>query len=54
MELVKPFALQTGDKIGIVAPSTYIINEQAVANGIGQSEFFRGQLTADLRIRSTR
>lgn len=34
MELVKPFALQTGDKIGIVAPSMHIINEEAVANGI--------------------
>jgi muramoyltetrapeptide carboxypeptidase len=32
--LVKPFALQTGDKIGIVAPSMHIIDEQAVANGI--------------------
>ena len=34
MELVKPLALQTGDKIGIVAPSMHIIDEQAVANGI--------------------
>ncbi len=34
MELVKPFALQTGDKIGIVAPSMHIINEEAVENGI--------------------
>ncbi len=34
MELVKPFALQTGDKIGIVAPSLYIIDEEAVNNGI--------------------
>jgi muramoyltetrapeptide carboxypeptidase len=34
MELVKPLALQTGDKIGIVAPSMHIINEEAVANGI--------------------
>ncbi len=34
MELVKPCALQTGDKIGIVAPSMHIIDEEAVANGI--------------------
>jgi muramoyltetrapeptide carboxypeptidase len=34
MELVKPLALRTGDKIGIVAPSMHIIDEQAVANGI--------------------
>ncbi len=34
MELVKPFALRTGDKIGIVAPSMHIINEEAVKNGI--------------------
>lgn len=34
MELVKPPALQTGDKIGIVAPSMHIIDEQAVSNGI--------------------
>ena len=34
MELVKPLALQTGDKIGIVAPSMHIISEEAVANGI--------------------
>ncbi|MHB8105249.1 MAG: S66 peptidase family protein [Dehalococcoidales bacterium] len=34
MELVKPFALQTGDKIGIVAPSMHIIDEEAVKNGI--------------------
>jgi muramoyltetrapeptide carboxypeptidase len=34
MELIKPLALQTGDKIGIVAPSMHIIDEQAVANGI--------------------
>ena len=34
MELVKPFALKTGDKIGIVAPSMHIIDEEAVKNGI--------------------
>jgi muramoyltetrapeptide carboxypeptidase len=34
MELVKPYALQTGDKIGIVAPSMHIVDEQAVENGI--------------------
>jgi len=34
MEFIKPLALQTGDKIGIVAPSMHIIDEQAVANGI--------------------
>ncbi len=34
MELVKPFALQTGDKIGIVAPSMHNINDEAVQNGI--------------------
>ena len=34
MELVKPPALHTGDKIGIVAPSMYIIDEAAVENGI--------------------
>ena len=34
MELVKPFALQTGDKIGIVAPSMHSINDEAVQNGI--------------------
>ena len=34
MELVKPFTLQTGDKIGIVAPSMYIFDEEAVNNGI--------------------
>ncbi|MEE8413684.1 MAG: LD-carboxypeptidase, partial [Dehalococcoidales bacterium] len=34
MELVKPYALQTGDKIGIVAPSMHIIDEEAVNNGI--------------------
>jgi muramoyltetrapeptide carboxypeptidase len=34
MELVKPLALQTGDKIGIVAPSMHIIDEKAVVNGI--------------------
>jgi muramoyltetrapeptide carboxypeptidase len=34
MELVKPYALHTGDKIGIVAPSMHIIDEQAVENGI--------------------
>jgi muramoyltetrapeptide carboxypeptidase LdcA involved in peptidoglycan recycling len=30
MELVKPYALHTGDKIGIVAPSMHIVDEQAV------------------------
>jgi muramoyltetrapeptide carboxypeptidase len=34
MEMSKPPALQTGDKIGIVTPSMHIINEQAVENGI--------------------
>lgn len=34
MELVKPYALQSGDKIGIVAPSMHVINEQAAENGI--------------------
>ena len=34
MELVKPFALQAGDKIGIVAPSMHIVDEEAVENGI--------------------
>lgn len=34
MELIKPFALQKGDKVGIVAPSTHIIDEEAVRNGI--------------------
>jgi muramoyltetrapeptide carboxypeptidase len=34
MELVKPSALQTGDKIGIVAPSMHIVDEEAVENGI--------------------
>jgi len=34
MELVKPFALHTGDKIGIVAPSMHIISEEAVTNGV--------------------
>ena len=34
MELVKPYALQTGDKIGIVAPSMHIIDEVAVEKGI--------------------
>ena len=34
MELVRPLALQTGDKIGIVAPSMHIVSEEAVANGI--------------------
>ncbi len=34
MELVKPFALQTGDKIGIVAPSMHSIDDKAVQNGV--------------------
>ena len=34
MELVKPYALHTGDRIGIVAPSMHIVDEQAVENGI--------------------
>ena len=34
MDLVKPYALRTGDKIGIVAPSMHIVNAQAVTNGI--------------------
>ncbi len=34
MELVKPLALQTGDKIGIVAPSMHSINDDAVRNGV--------------------
>jgi muramoyltetrapeptide carboxypeptidase len=34
MELVKPLALRTGDKIGIVAPSMHSINDEAVQDGI--------------------
>jgi muramoyltetrapeptide carboxypeptidase len=34
MELVKPLALRTGDKIGIVAPSMHSINDEAVQNGV--------------------
>ncbi|OGN98400.1 MAG: hypothetical protein A2Y89_04415 [Chloroflexi bacterium RBG_13_51_18] len=53
MELVKPFALQTGDKIGIVAPSMHIINEEAVANGIAtlQELGFRVELGPTVRSR---
>jgi len=38
MELVKPYALQLGDRIGIVAPSMHIIDENAVENGIATLE----------------
>ena len=34
MNIVKPFALLKGDKIGIVAPSMHITDERAVKNGI--------------------
>ncbi len=53
MELVKTFALQTGDKIGIVAPSMHIINEEAVANGIAtlQELGFRLELGPTVRSR---
>jgi len=34
MELAKPLALRTGDKIGIVAPSMHSISDEAVQNGI--------------------
>jgi muramoyltetrapeptide carboxypeptidase len=34
MDLVKPFALEPGDKIGIVAPSMHITDEKAVKNGV--------------------
>jgi muramoyltetrapeptide carboxypeptidase len=34
MELVKPLALRTGDKIGIVAPSMHSIDDEAVQNGV--------------------
>jgi muramoyltetrapeptide carboxypeptidase len=53
MELVKPFALQTGDKIGIVAPSMHIISEEAVANGIAtlQELGFRVELGPTVRSR---
>ncbi len=38
MELVKPLALRSGDKIGIVTPSMHIISEKAVANGLAMLE----------------
>jgi len=34
MDIVKPFALEQGDRIGIVAPSMHITDEKAVKNGI--------------------
>ncbi len=34
MDLVKPFALEQGDRIGIVAPSMHITDQEAVENGI--------------------
>jgi muramoyltetrapeptide carboxypeptidase len=34
MDMVKPFALEKGDKIGVVAPSMYITDGKAVKNGI--------------------
>jgi len=34
MELVKPLALRTGDKIGIIAPSMHSIDDKAVRNGV--------------------
>jgi len=34
MDMVKPFALKQGDKIGIVAPSMPITDEKAMKNGI--------------------
>ena len=34
MELAKPLALRTGDKIGIVAPSMHSISDEAVQNGV--------------------
>jgi muramoyltetrapeptide carboxypeptidase len=34
MEIIKPFALEQGNRIGIVAPSMYITDEKAVENGI--------------------
>ena len=53
MELVKPDALQTGDKIGIVAPSMHIINEEAVANGVAtlQELGFRVEMGPTVRSR---
>jgi muramoyltetrapeptide carboxypeptidase len=54
MELVKPLALRTGDKIGIVAPSSmHIINEEAVANGIAtlQELGFRVEMGPTVRSR---
>jgi muramoyltetrapeptide carboxypeptidase len=51
MELVKPRALCTGDKIGIVAPSMHIIDERAVENGIAalQELGFRVELGPTVR-----
>jgi muramoyltetrapeptide carboxypeptidase len=51
MELIKPFALQTGDKIGIVAPSMHIVDEEAVENGIAalQELGFRVELGPTVR-----
>ncbi len=34
MDLVKPFALEPGDRIGIVAPSMHITDEEAVENSL--------------------
>lgn len=53
MELVKPFALRTGDKIGIVAPSMHIINEEAVAIGVAtlQELGFRVEMGSTVRSR---
>ena len=51
MELVKPFALRTGDKIGIVAPAMHVIDEEAVANGIAtlQELGFRVEIGPNVR-----
>jgi len=53
MELVKPYALQTGDRIGIVAPSMHIVDEQAVENGIStlQELGFRVELGSTTRLK---
>ena len=51
MEIVKPFALKPGDKIGIVAPSMHITDERAVENGISalQGLGFRVELGPTVR-----
>jgi muramoyltetrapeptide carboxypeptidase len=53
MDLLKPPALKKGDKIGIVAPSMHIIDEQAVENGIAtlQELGFRVELGPTVRSR---